>query len=72
MKFIEFITLRKNGLNVIITINTTITSDVNDKKQHLTETLDNFSVRKRIREESGVDAIFYRRRKTMSKLYGDH
>ncbi|KAF0768367.1 nucleoporin NUP1 isoform X3 [Aphis craccivora] len=54
-----------NGSNIINGSNTS--RDIYDKKRKLMETLDNFGVRKRTRQESGVDAFVNRRRRTISE-----
>ncbi|XP_022179829.1 nucleoporin NUP1 isoform X2 [Myzus persicae] len=58
----------ENSLNGSNTLNGNNTPrDVYDKKRKLMETLDNFGVRKRTRQESGVDAFVNRRRRTISE-----
>ncbi|KAL4097068.1 hypothetical protein QTP88_021904 [Uroleucon formosanum] len=58
----------ENSLNGSNTTNGNNTSrDIYDKKRKLMETLDSFGVRKRTRQESGVDAFVNRRRRTISE-----
>ncbi|VVC38420.1 Hypothetical protein CINCED_3A020102 [Cinara cedri] len=56
-----------NGTNSVNNTHT-IPKDIYDKKRKLMESLDNFGVRKRTRQESGVDTFVYRRQRTINEF----